>query len=138
MYLKSDFAQKADRISDPAADFSTDAKKGAGQKAAPKAGAAGKTTRLQISALTPKNGPDKKLPGPVNNNHIMAKTKSVYIVIQVCIVFPDDRLVILVEGECELRYLAPRRLAGIVDGYLLPYISRYLLKVLDIVTHRLC
>ena len=61
-----------------------------------------KVRGVRASPNPKKNRPDKKLPGPVNNNHIMAKTKSVYIVIQVCIVFPDDRLVILVEGEGEL------------------------------------
>lgn len=51
-----------------------------------------------------KQGPGQKtLPGPGEQQPYKSKKqKSVYIVIQICIVFPDDRLVILVKGKGEL------------------------------------
>ncbi len=55
-------------------------------------------------AARTKQGPGQKtLPGPGEQQPYKSKKqKSVYIVIQICIVFPDDRLVILVKGKGEL------------------------------------
>lgn len=49
-----------------------------------------------------KKGPARKsLTGPVNNNHIIKKTKSIYIIIQIGIILPYNGLVILIKCEGE-------------------------------------
>ncbi len=67
----------------------------------------------------------------------MEKTESIYIIIQIGIILPDNRLVILIEAQGELRHLAACGLIGVMNGNLLADICRHLLEILDVVIHRL-